>query len=157
MKLQIMDSTFQEIVQRFPAMLQRLLDTNPKKRRNLGELPQKGIYVFYENKKALYVGRSDSMKNRILIHGRKSSQHSQAALAFLIAKEDCKDRKINTSLTRKALSSNPLFIPIFDKAKERVANMKIRHIEVSDPIEQHLFEVYAALCLETPYNDFNNH
>jgi hypothetical protein len=35
--------------------------------------------------------------------------------------------------------------------------MQVRVVEVIDPIEQTVFEVYAALVLRTPYNNFENH
>jgi hypothetical protein len=51
----------------------------------------------------------------------------------------------------------PEFSELFRDAKERVGRMTVRVIEITDPIEQTLFEVYAALALATPYNDFENH
>ena len=38
-----------------------------------------------------------------------------------------------------------------------VGAMEIRAIKVADPIEQTIFEVYAALALGTAYNDFDTH
>jgi hypothetical protein len=46
---------------------------------------------------------------------------------------------------------------LFLHAKERVSRMTVRVIEITDPIEQTLFEVYAALALGTVYNVFENH
>ena len=43
------------------------------------------------------------------------------------------------------------------KAKQRVGAMEIYVIEITDPIEQTLFEVYAALALDSPHNDFDTH
>ena len=48
-------------------------------------IPDKGIYVFYESGKPLYVGRSDRMRGSILEHGRPSSLHNSATFAFLLA------------------------------------------------------------------------
>jgi len=35
--------------------------------------------------------------------------------------------------------------------------MDLRYVEESDPVRQTLLEVYIAVVLKTPYNDFNNH
>ena len=33
----------------------------------------------------------------------------------------------------------------------------LAHAALPDPVEQTLFEVYAAIQLNCPYNDFDNH
>jgi hypothetical protein len=35
--------------------------------------------------------------------------------------------------------------------------MDLRFVEESDPVRQTLLEVYVAVVLATPYNDFDNH
>ena len=50
----------------------------------------------------------------------------------------------------------------FDTTKEMVRKMGVRTVEINDPIEQTVFEVYAALELRTTreqggFNDFENH
>jgi hypothetical protein len=35
--------------------------------------------------------------------------------------------------------------------------MEVRFIECADPCLRTLFEVYVALTLKTPYNDFETH
>ena len=59
-------------------------------------------------------------------------------------------------MPRKDLEKIPSFKKIYDENKERVSRMKIRTIEISDPIEQTLFEVYTHLELKTK-NKFENH
>ena len=132
--------------------------------------PGRGIYVFYENCKPLYVGRSgkkggnpDRMRERIYEHCQKSSTHNSASFAFLLAVEKAKKQGIDcNSLTRDALQNEPRFKKIYDKEKKRVRAMGVRVVEVDDSIEQTIFEVYAALRLGTTvqqggYNDFDNH
>ena len=94
-------------------------------------------------------------------HGKQTSTHYSATFAFKIAKED--GRKIATKIgldikqPSKVLAKDPKFSEIFKKSKDRVSKMKIKVIEISDPIEQTLFEVYAALELKTPYNEWETH
>ena len=121
--------------------------------------PEKGIYVFFENGKPLYVGRTDRMKERVKEHGNRSSGHNSATFAFILAKEEAENKslKINLKQKRELLERNSLFKPIYDEMKDRVSKMQIKVVEVEDPVEQTFFEVYAALEWDTPYNVWENH
>jgi|GWRWMinimDraft_15_1066023.scaffolds.fasta_scaffold96817_2 hypothetical protein len=46
------------------------------------------------------------------------------------------------------------FIAAMKTCTERVRHMEVRFVQVLDNITQHLFEVYCALALQTPYNEF---
>jgi len=43
------------------------------------------------------------------------------------------------------------------EAKERIRKMDLRFVEESDQTTQVLLEVYCAVALKAPYNDFNTH
>jgi hypothetical protein len=59
-------------------------------------------------------------------------------------------------MPRKDLERFPAFKEKYDQTKKQVSEMKIRAIEITDPIEQTLFEVYVHLELNTK-NEFKNH
>ena len=61
------------------------------------------------------------------------------------------------AFNRDDLQFIPEFKELFDEAKQLVRQMSVRVVEVTDPIEQTLFEVYVALKLKTPWNSFENH
>jgi hypothetical protein len=108
----------------------------------------------------MYVGRSGRkgrIKQRIMEHSRPSSGHNTASFAFLIAKEDAENTKIDLNKSRDDLQDDADFEPLYTKAKERVSKMQVRVIEIPDSITQTLFEVYAALELNTPYNEWGTH
>ena len=46
---------------------------------------------------------------------------------------------------------------VFSDQKERVKNMRVRVVEVTDDYEQAIFEQYAAFILNTYYTEFKNH
>ena len=157
---------WEAVADRLPVLLNQLTDSNPIVRDSRGRfpmIPEKGIYVFYESGKPLYVGRSDRMRERILEHGRPSSLHNSATFAFLLAVEMATCKGIDcTGITRGDLQIADDFKPLYDQAKERVHNMQVKVAEVDDAIEQSVFEVYAALHLKATrdhggYNDFENH
>jgi len=149
-----------------PVLMRQLLQAPLLSRDNLGDIPGQGIYVFYEKGKPLYVGRSRNLRTRILNHGRRSSSHFQATFAFLIAMKKAKrpgtkprSAEPGKKPTRGDWEKHKAFSRLFAAAKERVAKMRVRVIQVSDPIEQTLLEVYAADWLGTlgRYNLFETH
>ena len=70
-----MRSGFQKIVDLMEPLFQALLASPPHTVENgLRNLPQRGVYAFYENGRAIYVGRSNRIQPRIREHGAESSR-----------------------------------------------------------------------------------
>ena len=116
------------------------------------EIPNiNGIYVFYENEEPVYVGRTNKnrMRERIMEHSRKSSNKNSATFAFLILKDNFSEIINNIDTYDKD----------FLKAKEKVLKMKVRIIEINDPIIQTIIEPFIAYKLGTikKYNKFITH
>ena len=59
--------------------------------------------------------------------------------------------------SRDQLSKDPVFRPEFERGKPRVISIDIRFVEETDTVRQALLEIYAALALETTFNDFDSH
>lgn len=117
--------------------------------------PQAGVYLLSEGDKHLYVGRSDSMPNRLKNHRR--GNHNQATFAFKLA-------RIATGFTnptyqqvgsRVDLMTNTAFLAAFVQAKQRVGEMLVRCVAEPDSLRQCLLEVYISVALGTPYNSWN--
>jgi len=126
----------------------------------LDNIPSNGLYAFYEDNNPIYVGISgqNRMKLRIQEHGRPSSNSNTAPFAFNIAKKDAIMNKIDTSGKREILEKKHGFAKFFTSAKERVRKMRVRVVEINDPNFRALFEIYAALVLNTmEYNSFETH
>ena len=128
-------------------------DTLPK------QLPDSGIYVFSEGEKHLYVGRSNRLRKRLQNHCRQGSTHLQAAFAFRLAREASGFVKATYKFSgsRQQLMRDMTFMQAFADAKNRLRAMQIRAVAEDDPLRQALLEMYVAVCLKTPYNDFDNH
>jgi predicted GIY-YIG superfamily endonuclease len=156
-----MNAQFDEITRKFPDNMKKLLKNPPVSPYELKENILRGIYVFYENGTAIYVGRSRNITQRIREHQQQSSDSE--VFAFLIAKRDAEKAgmtlqyKNGKNMTRNELQKYPPFKQIFSDAKKRVAMMKVQVIGIDDPVEQTLFEVYAALELKTKYNTWDTH
>ena len=152
-----MKRKFEEIVSKFPGWLDLLQKSQSFSRDQLQSVPDNGIYVFYDEKdKPLYVGRSDRMRKRLLAHSRPSSGCESATFAFILAKEKLINPDSKTK-SRKALQDDDEFSKKYNETKIDVSKMRVRVIEIIEPTEQALFEIYAALELNTPYNVWENH
>lgn len=151
---------FESLITTLPDLLKKLERQPYKTREDLYQLTDSGIYVFYENGKAIYVGRSNRLKARIQEHGRPSSTCNSAPFAFNLAKEEFRKDHPNIdirNMSRKDLENLEDFQSFFVKAKNRVANMQVRILDLDNQNQQALFEICAALALDTKYNDFNTH
>ena len=73
-----MQDKFSEYVGRMSGLLYELKAKPLLNRDELKNIPKSGIYVFYDEGKSLYVGRSNRLKERIMEHGRPSSDHYSA-------------------------------------------------------------------------------
>ena len=122
-------------------------------------MPKSGVYLFTEDKKHLYVGRSNDLKGRIRRHARPSSRQSSATFAFKLAREATGETtaSYNKKGSREALMKKPAFRRAFEAAKERIRGMDVRWVEEPNQLRQALLEIYAAVAFKTPYNDFKTH
>ena len=155
-----MNERFKKLTDRMPLRLQSLLEQSPIAIDDIGitQVPQKGVYVFFEDDEPIYVGRSNRLKKRLKEHSQRSADHYSATLAFRIAKQNTPTlQKKEKKQTNEQLMKNRDFVEEFEVSKDRIARMKIRLIEIEDQIEQAMFEIYAALTLNTKYNDFSTH
>jgi len=149
---------FDQIIAKMPKLLKELKSKPFLTRDSLVDIPRQGVYVFYESREALYAGRSNRMKERIQEHSRQSSDNYSATFALRLAKEEYgRNHVILKSVTNKDLLNISEFKSLFSKAKERVAGMEIRVLKSEHQVEQTLLEIYAALALNTRYNDFGTH
>ncbi|HZQ94706.1 MAG TPA: GIY-YIG nuclease family protein [Candidatus Sulfotelmatobacter sp.] len=123
-------------------------------------MPTSGVYLFTEKGRHLYVGRSNVLRKRYGRHCRPGATHKQAAFAFQLAREVTGRTKATYKAgdgSRDGLMLDPIFKAAFQSAKERIRAMEYRYVEEQDQNRQALLEIYCAVVLATPYNDFRTH
>ena len=123
------------------------------------EIPSAGVYLISDGRHNIYVGRSNNLRRRMRRHGRPSATHRQTGLAFRMARKATGNVKAsyNTKGSRADLVKDPEFQAAFTRAKERIRRMDLRYVAEPDPTRQALLEIYVAVVLDTPYNDFDTH
>lgn len=155
-----MNEDFRQLVEGLHPKFERLLQMTPVAYADLPHvMPERGIYLFSEGDRHLYVGRTNRIRKRLQNHCRLSGTHFTATFAFRIAREAT--NRMSASYTtvgsRGDLVNDPAFAAAFLAAKSRVASLDIRFVEEADSVRQVLLEIYVATVLKTPYNDFDNH
>ena len=92
------------------------------------------------------------MIERIRQHLRGRS-HFEATLAYRIA-----ERGTRVKRSRADNMKSRKFMRRFERARQRLANASVAFVEVRNPLDLYLFEVYAALKLRTGrWNSFDTH
>jgi hypothetical protein len=153
-----MDSRFAGLVETLAPKLETLLAMKPLR---FGQLPkamaQSGVYLFSEGSNHLYIGRSNVLRKRYQLHFRT---HRSAAFAFLIARQETGRHTASYKKgddSRDGLMKDPDFTAAFAATKLRMRDMDYRYVEERDQVRQALLEIYCAVVLQTPFNDFGTH
>lgn len=155
-----MDPRFKDLVEGLELKFQRLAAMEPVRISSLPKvMPDRGIYLFSEGERHLYVGRTNRLRQRLRDHARAGSPQNSATFAFRMARHETGQTKATYTSrgSRKALEVDGAFGPVFIAAKLRLSSMEIRFVEEQDPLRQALLEMYTAVVLQTPFNDFENH
>lgn len=156
-----MDSNFARAIEALSGSFDRLLAMEPIRdgRLPMG-MPSRGVYLFSEGGGHLYVGRSNDLRGRHGRYCRPGATFRMASFAFRLAREAT--GKLEASYkpgaaSREGLMEDPAFAAAFNGAKARIRAMDYRFVEEADPRRQALLEIYCAVALGTPYNDFDTH
>ena len=155
-----MHEVFRQYVEPLHSRFERLLGMSPVKIASLPKNhPQDAVYLFSEDNKHWYVGRTRRLRNRLQVHSRPSSKQNQASFAYRLACEATGRTKAayTTQDSRESREGDPRFNEEFIKAKARIRDMDVRFVEETDSCRQALLEIYTAVVLNTKYNDFKTH
>jgi hypothetical protein len=111
-----------------------------------------GCYCLVERGDPFYVGISRNVAGRLNQHFRGKT-HFDASLAYAMA---CRCHPHEVSRADAMLLS--AFRDAFDQEQTRIRAIDVAVIEIENPVELYLFEVYAALELRTAlHNTFRTH
>lgn len=111
-----------------------------------------GCYVFIEGEKPVYVGISRGVVKRLVQHLNHDSHYS-ASLVFRMA-----SKEYPHEMKRDQAMKDDQFRAAFFGRQEHLRNMKVAYVEINNDLELYLFEVFAAMRLDTDtWNTFRTH
>jgi hypothetical protein len=112
----------------------------------------KGCYVLSEGGQPIYVGISRSVLARVRQH-MTGTTHFSASLPYLMAQ-----RGVPVRGSRDEAMQDQDFRAAFDSAQRRLQTCTVATVQIENPIELYLFEVYTAMALGTgEWNTFETH
>jgi len=111
-----------------------------------------GCYVFLDGDKPIYVGISRTVVKRLVQHLNTDSHYS-ASLVYRIA-----TKSYPHELKRDQAMKDDQFRAVFFQAQARLRKMKVAFVEIDNDLELYVFEVFAAMNLDTDtWNTFRTH
>jgi hypothetical protein len=153
-----MDPRFAGLVETLAPKLERLVAMDPLQYGQLPlNMPEKGVYLFSAGRKHLYIGRSNGLRKHYYRHFQ--SRYG-ATFAFLLARKETGrfQRSYKKGVdSREGLMADPTFNAAIIAAKLKMRDMNYRYVEEPDQVRQALLEIYCAVVLKTPFNDFGTH
>lgn len=115
-----------------------------------------GVYAFFENDVAAHVGRTRNLQGRLRGHVTRS--HYSASYAFKRARRELGlAATYVTAGSRAELVKDLVFQECFYRHVEIVKTMNVRFIEVPDPVQQYLLELYAHMEYGLSLDEFDTH
>ncbi len=111
-----------------------------------------GCYVLLDATSPIYVGIAGGVCKRLTQHVRGTTHYS-ASLAYRVAKDAAPH-----AMSRDEAMRDEAFQAAFTAARAKLADMHIAAVRIENPLELYLFEVYAAMELDTHrWNTFETH
>lgn len=117
-----------------------------------------GIYILYESGDPVYVGRTRNLQNRFRAHTTRSHNSASFALKRTRAKHpEIAKATYSSQNSRQAIVEHPEYGQTFVGEINAIRSMNFRFLEVPDPIEQYLLELYATIELDLELTGFDSH
>lgn len=152
-----MNEHFKRATESIPELFNRLLGSEPFTAKGIAAQKGKpGVYVFLEGGVPVHVGRTRNLAGRLRGHISKS----QFSASFAFKRTRREQGKVATYVTegsRSDLARNPVFREAFHRQIDLVKGMSVRFVEVHDPVQQYLLELYAHLEFGLALDEFDTH
>ena len=152
-----MNTHFQSVALATPGLFSALMSSDIFTSKGIvSQRGKSGVYIFFEDGNAVHVGRTRNLGGRLRGHITKS--HFSASFAFKRTRRiQGKIASYVTAGSRQDLARDDEFKSEFYRQIELVKAMSVRFLEVPDPIQQYLLELYAHLELDLPLDEFDTH
>ena len=151
--------TFSDYTNKIPDLFDALVDTPVEQfRASVKDRGRSGIYILYEAGNPVYVGRTRNLEGRLRAHTTRSHNSASFALKRTRAKHPEIAKATYSSVnSRQAIVEHPEYGETFRNEINAIKSMSFRFLQVPDPIEQYLLELYATIELGLELTGFNSH
>jgi hypothetical protein len=152
-----MNEHFRLATEGIPELFNRLVASEPFTAKGIAAQKGKpGVYVFLEDDVPVHAGRTRNLAGRL--RGHISKSHFSASFAFKrTRREQGKVATYVSSGSRSELAKDPIFRQAFYRQIDLIKGMSVRFVEVHDPVQQYLLELYAHLEFGLPLDEFDTH
>lgn len=108
----------------------------------------RGLYIFIDetlptNQQVIYTGISRKVISRLNQHVNIKN-HFSASFAYKVAKEKQGYKGERAKFSTEHIATEQI----------NLHNLKVKFIEIDDPLVRYIFEVYVAMYFNTAYNSF---
>lgn len=154
---QNMNRRYLEHVERMPDLFDLLMSAPRYPMKPKSEWRKiSAIYIIWIDGKAAHVGRTRNLQGRV--QGHTSNSHYSASFAFKQARRSLnKVATYTPENSRKALFEQEDFYAEFSRHRTILQNSEVSFLEVPEPVDQYLLELYAALELGMDLDEFDTH
>ncbi len=143
-------AAFEDLISELEPTLDRLWKAPAHPRAEHTTIPARpGVYLFTRRDDAVHVGQAENLNRRLAEQCRPSSGHTRATLAFAVARRAARGEGLDVDGPPARLATSDAFVPFFDRAKEAVAALPVRFLELESPELRTLFAVYGSMALGT--------
>jgi hypothetical protein len=143
-------AAFEDLISELEPMLERLWKAPAHPRAEHTTIPAApGVYLFTRRDDPVHVGQAEDLHRRLAEQCRPSSGHTKATLAFAVARRAARGEGVDVDGPPARLATSDTFVPFFARAKEAVAGLPVRFLEVESPELRTLFAVYGSMALGT--------
>jgi hypothetical protein len=152
-----MNEQFQKATAAIPKLFAQLIASPPFSSKGISaQKGRAGVYVFLEDGVPVHVGRTRNLSGRL--RGHITKNHFSASFAFKRTRiEHGKRATYVTKGSRSDLLNDPIFKEAFHKQVSLVKEMAVLFVEVTDPVQQYLLELYAHLEFGLALDEFDTH
>ncbi|KII14796.1 GIY-YIG nuclease family protein [Phaeobacter sp. S60] len=115
------------------------------------------IYIFYENSKPVYVGRTNNLEQRLRAH--VTASHNSASFALKRTRkrhQEISKATYKTALSRSEITAHEIYGATFREEINNIKGMNFRFLEIKSHIEQYLTELYVTMALGLDTDGFDN-
>ncbi len=151
-----MNNEFYRLANEIPDLFNALIASPHRTFSELKRLNDPGIYVLFDLRVPVYVGRTRNIGQRLKSHTTPSI--NKASFAIKMARiETQKFATYTKSGGKKELFKDDEFYRTVVANIERIKTMEVKFMRVTDPIHQYLLELYAAMEFGTSLTEFDTH